>query len=590
MLDGLASEGEILTALKSGNRGSLVDDIAAALGAVSLELRWTQLLPITTVPDTSQPWTVVEQDPAENQAWLVRLDGMIDELTNPVVVSRIAEILWWASRTSSDSYQRYGRRALDAHQQVLTSASDPTSRLMHCWSGAELARYLGKSQELDQFRNLGVEAAFELVTADYPADVAGLRMHTGLGYLFGIVARWRPLRAVREVIAIAEIAARRHLPILQLSPLAPSMDWIERLRFLAAGSSDVERARVIVERAERKRAAMALWPKFDQAPPDWDAGELSLVIEEAAEVASRLKGESQTQLAQLTSSLVVALQDLGWRFPIARDSMVSSEDVTEDARRARVAWEAAWTQETLDLESVVREIGQCPSPLDHPEGLNEAATALRPRLGPSRGRIQAMGFVLRDTAGGADLDELALAEACRHRLQVWGEVVADRIEAFAAAKTQPRTEWFLGQFVSAGAAERFAASLQLFLGGDFDAAAHVSLPRLEAGIREMAVRNHVPALQIAYRNLGDVDYLASLLAVLESLPDRRLSSSSTYLRRLLIDNNCAGLRNVLSHGLREALGMRESVSRAESALLIHAAALLANLGGAESAPAAEAGT
>jgi len=308
-----------------------------------------------------------------------------------------------------------------------------------------------------------------------------------------------------------------------------------------------------------------------------EAGELSRAIEDASLEAARLGGNKalRERMEQLTRDLVVDLQDLGWQVTAARTSLVSPEDLSRDARDAESQWRVELATVDSDLMARVNWLALRESPLDGPPGLDVASESHRLNVGRHRGQIRAHGFVAPDTLRSRNLDELAHAEMSRHRHEAWGLVVADAIAT--ADLGDDLSSAFGGPMIRPEIAERFAHALQLFLNADYDAAAHVILPRLETSIRSVAVTRRIPALQIAYRSLGNISYLDALLRALASDALPYTKAHWENLRLLLVDAQGASLRNTLSHGLRSDGGVSEVVSQQEAALLLCAAMVISAL-------------
>ncbi len=307
-----------------------------------------------------------------------------------------------------------------------------------------------------------------------------------------------------------------------------------------------------------------------------ELAELSSAIENAASVSASLKGRTQRkQLDDLTREMVVELQRLDWKPPHPKRSLVNDEDLTADARAAFETWTKNAQAPTDSAAEMIRFLRGHVCPLEMPTGLERAAADKRPNVSRFRSTSGALGFLIPDTlAGVVGLDEIAFAEVARSRIELWGRYVSECLHRVSSARLEPA--WFDGPFVRRDVGQRFAEALRLFFAEDFDAAAHVLVPRLEAVIRRIAIGYDIPALQIAYRSLGRIDYLPSLLdAFAEAVPPS--AAWWKYMRLLLVDRYGAGLRNVLSHGLRSDLGFSETVSREEAAALIHAALFLSGV-------------
>ena len=282
-------------------------------------------------------------------------------------------------------------------------------------------------------------------------------------------------------------------------------------------------------------------------------------------------------MEQLTRDLVVELQDLGWQVTPARTSLVSPEDVSGDARDAESQWRVELAGVASDLLARIAWLGLRESPLESPPGLDVASESHRLNVGRHRGQIRAHGFVAPDTLRSKNLDELAYAEMSRHRHETWGLVVVEALTTAAVGGDEGLSSVLGGPMIRPEIAERFVHALQLFLNEDYDAAAHVILPRLETSIRAVAVARRIPALQIAYKSLGNISYLDALLRELErdALPHAKAHWAN--LRLLLVDGQGASIRNTLSHGLRSDGGEGEVVSAQEAALLLYVAMFLSAL-------------
>ncbi len=308
-----------------------------------------------------------------------------------------------------------------------------------------------------------------------------------------------------------------------------------------------------------------------------EAAELSRSIEDAAFEVQQLPNKSplRSRMQQLTEDLVVELQDLSWRHNHPRRSLVSSEDLSEDAQAARDEWRCELADVPPSVEHRLVWLGSRGSILGAPAGLEVAAQEHRRSIGQFRSTVRAYGFMAPDTLRRQDLDALAFAEMARHRFVAWGEVAAEALQT--ANLDVELTLLFQGALVAEAVAERFAHALRLFVAGDADAAAHIVIPRIEATIRQVAIARKIPALEVAYRSLGNISFLDRLLRRISDgapLSDRPVWNQ---FRLLLTDDQCVGIRNVSSHGLRRDIGMIESTSIEEAALLLHVAAFLSTL-------------
>jgi|SRR5882672_10939253 len=331
---------DIQKTLSSLSGNEVAGDLRIAMSAFPLHLHWTKELPFTDPPPEIARLWVTLGDQAAIVGLEDRLESIVDRLTNPVVVGRVADILWWALPRGRRDYSRHARRGLEAHRIVEASTVDPSQRLLECWAGSQLAGSVGDFQTLDHFRHKALDAAFGLVLAPYSPELVGLRIDPGLGFLYGIVSEWKPLPVVREIIAVTEIAAKR-LPTFPFEIIRPpAFDWICRLRFLAAGEDENEQVRVTKELCQQRRRGIVEWSRNMKGPgsqPLMELAELSRAIETAAAVAANLRGRRQREeLDKLIRDMVVELQRLDWTPPTPKTALVNQQDLTKSgcARRA----------------------------------------------------------------------------------------------------------------------------------------------------------------------------------------------------------------------------------------------------------------
>ena len=176
----------------------------------------------------------------------------------------------------------------------------------------------------------------------------------------------------------------------------------------------------------------------------------------------------------------------------------------------------------------------------------------------------------------ADSEEKTIRlEMGRHRQQnasVWGQFAADALNAigerYAAQEADGLTALFTTSLIDTEIAERIGRAFELYWAGDFDEAAHVVLPRLEAIIRNLTRTVGIPIVHepTAQRDIGGLSTLGVLLSDLDgAFAD---DAWRHYLRDLLVNPLSLNLRNQLLHGLQGR------ASRADAALLLHAACWL----------------
>ena len=112
--------------------------------------------------------------------------------------------------------------------------------------------------------------------------------------------------------------------------------------------------------------------------------ELSRAIEDAAACLARTnKKPLRDRLDRLTKDLVLDLQGLGWQHTSARTSLVSPEDVSQDARDAEKMWRAQAATLAAGLQSRFEWLRHRARPLHEPPGLEAAAAAPGPMSDPS---------------------------------------------------------------------------------------------------------------------------------------------------------------------------------------------------------------
>ncbi len=127
---GVVADVEVIqTTLTSLCTNQVAGDLRLAMSAFPLHLHWTHELPFTHPPPEIARLWVTLGDQTAIVGLEDRLDGIVDRLTNPVVVGRVADILWWGLPRERRDYGRHARRGLEAHRTVEASTVDPSQRL-----------------------------------------------------------------------------------------------------------------------------------------------------------------------------------------------------------------------------------------------------------------------------------------------------------------------------------------------------------------------------------------------------------------------------------------------------------------------------
>jgi hypothetical protein len=129
---------------------------------------------------------------------------------------------------------------------------------------------------------------------------------------------------------------------------------------------------------------------------------------------------------------------------------------------------------------------------------------------------------------------------------------------------------FATELIGSQRGERFARALELFWDGDYDASAHVLVPRLESVLRDLARARGITIVKpVSEGSYGGVISLNTVMSKLRAMdPDVEWLDC---LEALLCDPLALNLRNLIAHGLVPAIG------GGGAALLLHAACFLSHL-------------
>ncbi len=129
---------------------------------------------------------------------------------------------------------------------------------------------------------------------------------------------------------------------------------------------------------------------------------------------------------------------------------------------------------------------------------------------------------------------------------------------------------FATELIGPERGERFARALELFWDRDYDASAHVLVPRLESVLRDLARAHGITIVKpVSEGSYGGVISLNTIMSKLRAIePDAEWLD---YLEALLCDPLALNYRNLIAHGLIPAVG------GVGAALLLHAACFLSVL-------------
>jgi hypothetical protein len=129
---------------------------------------------------------------------------------------------------------------------------------------------------------------------------------------------------------------------------------------------------------------------------------------------------------------------------------------------------------------------------------------------------------------------------------------------------------FATELIGPERGERFARALELFWDQDYDASAHVLVPRLESVLRDLARAHGITIVKpVSEGSYGGVISLNTIMSKLRAIePDAEWLD---YLEALLCDPLALNFRNLIAHGLIPAVG------GGGAALLLHAACFLSVL-------------
>jgi hypothetical protein len=151
-----------------------------------------------------------------------------------------------------------------------------------------------------------------------------------------------------------------------------------------------------------------------------------------------------------------------------------------------------------------------------------------------------------------------------------GPLLDTAVEHHGRPSHDDLAEHFATELIGPERGERFARALELFWDQDYDASAHVLVPRLESVLRDLARAHGITIVKpVSEGSYGGVISLNTIMSKLRAIePDAEWLD---YLEALLCDPLALNFRNLIAHGLIPAVG------GGGAALLLHAACFLSVL-------------
>jgi hypothetical protein len=151
-----------------------------------------------------------------------------------------------------------------------------------------------------------------------------------------------------------------------------------------------------------------------------------------------------------------------------------------------------------------------------------------------------------------------------------GPLLDTAVEHHGRPSHDDLAEHFATELIGPERGERIARALELFWDQDYDASAHVLVPRLESVLRDLARAHGITIVKpVSEGSYGGVISLNTIMSKLRAIePD---ADWLDYLEALLCDPLALNFRNLIAHGLIPAVG------GGGAALLLHAACFLSVL-------------
>lgn len=299
------------------------------------------------------------------------------------------------------------------------------------------------------------------------------------------------------------------------------------------------------ERADIKRAAAAMF------------------LEEAKQEASALKAHHYVLKAEEWARGAQSDADFNHQLLVTRNQLDFDQDLRsietsvsiptdelEAVRRAildagdhtsalkRIASFGAQVFFDLDaVENTVRELKK-QSPLRDLVGITHVSEG---------------GFVCCNPTSVEDRLKRDLAAEHRSVVQFWTKIAIEYVlfavqEKFSMSEGTIVRHLLEGGIIEPDDADSFANAFSHYWNQEYDAAAHLALPRVESTLRKLSERMG-NIITYRPRQGGCAGYMG-LGRVLDSLEDSLRCTSTQALRHLLIDPHGMNLRNKYAHGIR----------------------------------------
>lgn len=469
--------------------------------------------------------------------------SVYDAVDDPIVCARLADLLYVAGGGAAHQEGRRGAQCLQ------TLAEEPA------WTALEraecIARALEVYAELNDRNALSAAAERTVALAD---ELLG-QEHAGppfiaLRALVALKPRSRPaeLSALLERVIDHFKDSEHEVSALGLAADAtvdPKTKQEFRRRQLAARVAEARRAEGIAKVALLQRAA--------------EFARKHALQTEAAALLNELQNIPQSELGLETIEVSTELPTDAIREEIDRLAGSGAEDAVAALRRVGSAIGPPGGSNADIDDEVERQAAEFPI----------AGLFGQQILGPDSA---APHFV-------ADKPEnkRRIARGRQRRLHAdfyGGVLIAPMLDEIVRHHGRPSQEsvttHFATDLIGEDRAERIARALELFWDEDYDASAHVLVPRLESIMRDVARHRGITIVKpVTEGSYGGVISLNTVMAKLRMLdPDVEWLD---YAEALLCDPLALNLRNDIAHGIVARIG------GVHAGLLIHMACFLALL-------------